>query len=716
MNQRTSIMSRMFILLGLLFLLPFAIGVQMFRVNVLEGDGLRELWNSQAIDYIEIPAQRGNIFDANGSLLATNSAVYKIAVDPYAPGTTADDLAHVGDILSSHTGRPASFYRNKIKTAPSNSRYIVLERSISVQAYEDVRELGVRGVILEEEYKRTYNFGSLSAHMLGYVNHNMNGMTGLESSYNKPLKGKSGLQQVRRDRSNRIFAFVGAPRQQPRQGYSLHTTIDSYIQAIVEEELEAGVKRNLAEHGSAIVMDPRTGAIKAMANYPTFNPNSPAAPESENRRNFAVSDMFEPGSTFKLVTAIAAVEQNVVDFEEIFETPENGRVQIHGQWMRDHLPLGNLTFKETIAKSSNIATSEIAMRLDPKTYYQYARNLGFGTPTNIDLNNEIGGRLQKPYEWSGVTLPWMSIGYEVQATSLQIAQAYAAFANNGKMMKPYIVSHMTDEFGNIVEKTTPSKVRQIASESTIEKLQPIFEEVVTDSGTANMAAVEGLRVAGKTGTAQKFINGRYTSNYKASFVGYFPVESPSYVVLVMLDEPKTSYYGGYTAGAVFKEITTRIAGLDETIRKSAAPGNSIAATDSLITPLLKGRSLSSAKALLETNGFVFETTGSGSLIIGQEPAASEKIARNSFLKLQLGEVSETELQDEFVTIPDLRQMNMRRATALLNDLGLKVERIGSGTIYNQFPLAGERMRHGRTVVVRGKAQSMENVTQLASQR
>lgn len=702
--------------MGLLFLLPFAIAVQLFRVNVIEGEGLRDLWNSQAIDYIEIPAQRGNIFDANGSLLATNSTVYKIAVDPYAPGTTRDDLRSVGKALSKHTNRSASFYQNKIRTSPTNSRYIVLERSISVQAYEDIRALDIRGVILEEEYKRTYNFGTLSAHTLGYVNHNIDGMTGLEGKYNKLLKGESGLQQVRRDRSNRIFAFVGAPRQQPRQGYSLHTTIDSYIQAIVEEELEAGIKRNRANHGSAIVIDPKTGAIKAMANYPTFDPNSPAAVKSENRRNYAVSDMFEPGSTFKLVTAIAAVEQGVVDFDEVFETPENGRVQIHGQWMRDHDPLGNLTFKETIAKSSNIATSEIAMRLDPKTYYQYARNLGFGTPTNIDLNNEIGGRLQKPFEWSGVTLPWMSIGYEVQATSLQIAQAYAAFANGGELMKPYIVSHITDEFGNVIENTQPSKVRQVASKSTIEKLQPIFEAVVTDSGTAEWAAVEGLRIAGKTGTAQKYINGRYTSSYRASFVGYFPVEDPSYVVLVMLDEPKTSYYGGFTAGAVFKEITTRIAGLDETIRKSITPGNTFANSDSLITPLLKGQPEESAIAFLDANGFTYKTRGTGSIVTGQKPSASEKIARNSFIELQLGNVTDNTPSDDMITIPDLRHMNMRRATALLHNLGLGVERIGSGTIYNQFPLAGEKMRLGRTVVVRGKAQSMENVTQIALQK
>ena len=708
-------MSRMFILMGLLLLLPSAILVQIFRVNVVEGDGLRELWSSQAIDYIPIPAQRGNIYDAGGSLLATNSVVYKIAVDPFYPGITRDDLNDLGTVLSQHTGRSAVYYRNKIRNAPSNSRYIVLERSISVQAYDDVRELGIRGVILEEEFRRNYNFETLSAHLLGYVNHNMDGMSGLEAKYNQILKGEGGLQQVRRDRSNRIFAYVGAPRQQPRQGLSLHTTIDSYVQAIVEEELENGIKSTRAKQGTAIVMDPKTGAIKAMANYPTFDPNSPASSNTENRRNYAISDMFEPGSTFKLVTAIAAVDQGVVDFDEIFETPENGRLQIQGQWMRDHDPLGNLNFKQAIAKSSNIATSEIAMRLDPKQYYQYARNLGFGTPTNIDLHNETGGRLQRPYEWSGVTLPWMSIGYEVQATPLQIVQAYSAFANRGKMMKPYVVSHLTDELGNVKEKTRPSLVRRIAKEETIEKLMPVFEEVVSDSGTAGRATVEGLRIAGKTGTAQKYIGGRYTANYRASFAGFFPVEDPSYVILVLLDEPKTSFYGGFTAGAVFKEITTRIAGLDNSIRRSVTREAPIADGNETVVPQLVGHQLSSATSILRANDIKYKTTGSGSYIIDQSPLASEKILRNSSLELKLGDLKDNETPDGFVKIPELRNMSMRKASSIIRGLGLEFEMIGSGTIYNQFPLAGELMREGRTVTVRGRARSMENVTLMAAQ-
>lgn len=713
MNERTVVMGRMFLLLGLILLIPFAILMQILRVNVIEGDGLRELWSTQAIDFIPIPAQRGNIYDANGSLLVTNSANYKVAVDPHAPTTTADQLRLISQVLSEHTDRSASFYNSRIQNSPDRSRYIVLERSVSVQAYEDLRELGIRGLILEEEYKRNYNFGTLSAHVLGFVNHNIDGMTGLEAQYNTVLKGEDGLQQVRKDRQNRIFSYVGAPKKFPRQGYSLHTTIDAYIQAITEEELESGMKRHRAKLGTAIVMDPKTGAIKAMANYPTFDPNNPATIDSENRRNFAVADMLEPGSTFKLVTALAAVEQGVIDFDEIFETPANGRKTIHGQLMRDHQPLGNMDFTGVIARSSNIATSEISMRMEPTVFYQYARNMGFGTPTNIDLPNELGGRLQRPYEWSRVTLPWMSIGYEVQVTPIQLLQAYAAFANNGNMMRPYLVERVADEFGNTVQKKSPSTVRRIAKQSTIDRLLPIFEEVVSDSGTAEWASVKGLRIAGKTGTAQKYIDGRYQAIYRASFVGFFPVDDPKYVMLVILDEPSSSIYGGFTAGSIFKEMATRIAGLDDNIHRDLFDGQ-IVSTESKVIPQMVGLAPASARSILNGKQMAVRTTGTGDIVIEQIPSAGNEIIGNTPVTLKLGNVLPDSIPTDFAQIPDLRGMNMRQATTLLLTRGLQVETIGSGTIYDQFPRAGDLMRKGRTVTVRGRARTMQQATTVAT--
>ncbi len=713
MKERTAILSRMFIVFGLILLIPTAIGLQLLRINFWEGEKLRELWSEQAIDNISIPAQRGNIYDDDGSLLVTNSVAYKVALDPHVPGLTRDQVRQLCNTLSKHTGVAASRYLNKVDAAPRRSRYVVLEDNIDTEAYEEIRALNIRGVIQEEDYQRRYNFGTLAAHVLGFVNHGLEGMIGLEKEYNKQLKGTDGVQQVRRNRNGGIFAYVGAPRKQPQQGHSLHTTIDSHIQAILEEELKAGIDRTKSDYGSAIVMDPNTGAIKAMANYPTYNPNNPASSENENRRNYAISDMIEPGSTFKLVTAIAAVEQNKVKFDETFETPEDGNMQIHGQWMRDHDPLGTLTFPEVISKSSNIATAEIAMRLSNDTFYQYARNLGYGTPTNIDLPNEVAGRLQKPYEWSEVTLPWMSIGYEVQVTPMQIAQSYAAFANGGKMMRPYLISKITDGEDNTVWEYTPVEVRQIALKSTLDKLSPVFKEVVSDSGTAEYAQVTGLSIAGKTGTAQKFIEGRYRSAYRSSFVGFFPADDPKYVCLIVMDEPGIyPPYGGYIAGPVFRETSKRIAGLDNEIEKqiieSEKPSSPWA-----YAPEVREMTLDEAKHILKNQRLAYDTEGSGVWVAGQEPKPGSRLEPADEIVLTLSaamtSADTSEVPDTHGVIPDVGGMNMRKASLLINSQGFEARLIGSGTVYTQFPRPGDLMQKGRTVTVRGKARSMETI-------
>ncbi|MCG2590364.1 penicillin-binding transpeptidase domain-containing protein [Rhodohalobacter sulfatireducens] len=713
MSDRSSIMSRMFLLFGFLLLLPAGIFFQLLRVNVAEGDGLRELWNSQAIDYVSIPAERGDIYDATGSILATNQVIYQVAVDPKTVGRTSQDIQRIAETLSNHTSRNVNYYKRKIQNAPSRSQYVVLEKSVPVQAYEDLNLLDIRGLLLEEEYRRNYNFGSLAAHVVGFVNHEMKGMAGLESEYDDILKGTDGLQQVRKDPLNNIFAYVGAPRKQPEQGYSLHTTINSQIQAIVEEELEAGIERHMADKGTAIIMDPKTGAIQAMANFPYFNPNSPATIENENRRNYAISDQIEPGSTFKVATAIAAIEQELVGFDEKFETPEKGYKMIHGQTMRDHDPLGTLTFSEVISKSSNIATSEIAMRMEPESFYQYARNLGFGTSTQIDLPGEKEGRLQRPYEWSLVTLPWMSIGYEVQVTPMQMIQAYAAVANDGVMMKPYVVESVRDEFGNILQQRKPVSVRKVADEETIDKLIPILEDVVSDSGTASWAMVEGLRIAGKTGTAQKFKDGQYQTKYRASFVGFFPVEDPEHAIFILLDEPKTSIYGGFTAGSIFKEIATRISGLDNSIQKST-PKDMIAEDAPNVAPKLTGLQFENASILLNKNGIPFKKIGEGIFVEEQIPAPGEKIDPNKPLEIKLTNQTTDSIPEGYAQIPDLTNLNMRQATFLLMSRGFEIETVGSGTVYTQFPRAGDLMKKGRTVTVRGKAKSISQSQSIAS--
>ena len=727
MNHRNSIVGRMVLILGLLLLVPAAIAVQMFRIQVFHGDEFGQLWAEQALDEIPIPAQRGLIYDRKGRELVTNRIESRIILDPKAPGMTSALIDSALRVLSKETGRSVADYRNTIRSNTNSPRYIVLERRAPMSAVEAVRPLKLNGLIIEESFKRAYNYGTLASHVLGFMGHEGYGLTGLEASYNAQLQGKDGAQQVRRDRSGKIYAYVGAPSRKPVHGLDIHTTLDATIQAIVEEELANGIEQHKAKRGTAIVMDPRNGEVIAMANMPTYDPNDPAAYETSTRRNIAIADMIEPGSTFKLVTAIAAVEKEKVGLDEIFETPENGIVMIKGQPMRDHEPLGTLNFSQVFSRSSNVATSEIAMRLQPQVFYQYARNMGFGSPTNIDLPNEVAGRLQKPFEWSAVTLPWMSIGYEVLATPLQVTQAYAAFANDGMMMKPYVVDRITDADGDVRYETEPIRVRQIAEKKTLEKLYPVFEEVLEDSGTARMATIDGLRIAGKTGTAQKFVDGRYRTSYYASFAGFFPVEDPKYVILVIYDEPRTVMYGGWTAGLTFREITKRLAGYDPelTLQREEVE---LADLDLEIVPHVEEMAREDVESLLKVLGISYRIEGKGNWITAQDPAAGDTLKDGKELRLLAelktesavttdgsvadagGNTKSAREQIALIEVPDLNGLNMRQARHLLRSQGLKANQIGSGTIFAQFPKAGTLLREGKTVTYRGRARDLGEVS------
>lgn len=712
-EHRTAILSRMFIVLGLVFLLPCALAFQLFRINYVEGEGLRELWSKQAIDYVPIPAQRGNIYDKNGTLLATNAVDYQISLDPKVPGLTRDQIVELTAKLGSITLKPGSFYLDKVDSAPSRSRYVVLGKNLSGVIKDEIDALGIKGVIIEGNFRRKYTFGSLASHSLGFVNHNMQGRIGIESFYNTELAGSDGVRQVRKDPFGNVSEYVGAPKKLPQEGYSLHTTIDAYIQAILEDELKVGVDKFRANYGTAVIMDPKTGAIKALANYPTFDPNFPGNDDDINRRNFAISDMVEPGSTFKLVTAIAAVEQNKVDFDEIFETPENGEVVIHGLTLRDHDPLGNMTFQEVMQQSSNVATAEIAMRLGNNEFYQYARNLGFGTPTYVDIAGEESGRMAKPYDWSLVSLPWMSHGYELLATPIQTAQAYAAFANDGMLMRPYIVDHIEDASGNIVSQHEPVEIRRVAKKRTLDQLLPIFESVVSDSGTGDLAQVDGLRIAGKTGTAKKVVNGRYTNNYRGSFVGFFPVEDPKYVCFILLDEPKPIGYGGLTAGPIFRQVATRIAGLDGDLeRQMIADENETLLLAQV--PFVEGLPVAQAKEILSKLDLDFKVSGKEGYVKEQTPVAGTELLPGEKISIILSEtyvpIDSASVREGFAQIPDLNGMNMRNATNLLTSLGLEVTKVGSGTVFAQFPKAGEMMRKGGEITIRGRSKSFETIT------
>ena len=699
----------MFVVFGLLLLLPFFIALQIVRIQWFEGSELRALWSEQAMDAIAIPAQRGLILDAEGRELVGNTVTYTVAVDPQLPGTTRDDLYRFTGRLAEVAPRSASYYQQRIRSASAASRYVVLERNMSSGAADHLRDSGLRAVILEEQYSRRYNYESQASHVIGYVNRELEGMAGMEASYNNYLRGVDGQRQVRRDRGGRIRAYVGAPRKQPQQGHTLISTVDAHIQAIAEEELRSGVERGLASRGSIVVMEPRTGAIKAMANYPSFDPNNPAASPSEDRRNTVVSDLIEPGSTFKLMTAIAALENGWVALDEQFDT-DDGKRLISGQMMRDHDPLGTISFSEAIQKSSNIAISEVASRVPSETLYQYVRNFGFGSHTYVDLPGESSGNLRKPYEWSAVTKPWLSIGYEVQVTLMQLVQAYAAFANDGVIMRPYIVDRVVDDSGREVKRNRPQSVRRVIRPETIETMRPVLESVVSDSGTAAYAKIDGFRIAGKTGTAQKYMDGRYQARYLASFAGFFPADDPKYVCLVMVDEPRLSYYGGFIAGPIFRNLAMRLIGLDDELH--VKPDDTGDPMMWAVAPDLQGHRKEDARAILASKNISARFRGEGHYVISQNPEPGEQIMKTDpvYLDLSDAKASDDESVDQMRSrVPDVRGMSMRKASTWLREAGFEVEMIGSGTIYSQFPQPGESYRKGRKVTVRGRARDLPTI-------
>ncbi len=563
----------MVVVLTLLLLFPLGVAGRILYLYLQQGEELRRQARRQLIAHQEIPAMRGNIYDQEGRLLVVNTARFDVALDPTKPEFQRIQRSFFS-FMATLTGRSETYFWRRVRNRVSQ-RYVVLWRNLSEEQKEALerqantwlQEVGrsygslrTLGILLEPHFGRKYTYGSTAAHVLGYVTTDLEGLAGLELQYNRFLRGEPGMRELQRDRRGRIKALVGGKEEAPRHGQHLVLTIDLVRQAIMEEELSRGVAEVGARWGTAIAVDPETGAIIAMANVPGFHPERASRYPASVRRNHAITDRIEPGSTFKLVTAVAAVEQGILSLQDSIDTGAGWAV-FSGRTMRDVHAHGRISFAEAIIYSSNVGIARVARRMDPGVFYQYARNFGFGQPTWVDLPGEVEGSLKRPSEWSRTTQAWMSIGYEVEVTPLQLLMAYAALANGGRLMRPYVVAERRSITGKVLWKAHPDSIRRVLKAETARQLIPVFEEVVR-RGTGKKAQVPGIRIAGKTGTAQKVVNGRYQRGaYRATFVGFFPVEHPQVAMLVLLDEPRRKYYGGDAAAPIFRRIAERWVGI-----------------------------------------------------------------------------------------------------------------------------------------------------------
>ena len=536
---------RLRLVVGLFGLSFCAILIRLAIVQVFEHTYLHDLAARQYSRNITLHPERGRILDRHGRVLATSvpvPSVYALPQEIDNPDAVAKQVAEV-------LGQPLATVQHQLtSTAP----FVWLARQLPPEVGERLQKLNLRGVQVLQETRRFYPKRHLAGQVLGFVGVDGLGLGGLEHLYNRELTGTPRQVRLQRDASGRTVQIVdGDPSDQPR-GADLYVTLDERLQYVAEKEIAARVQETQAKSGLVVVMHPPSGDILALASYPFFNPND--FQDSKQRawqRNRAVTDPVEPGSTFKLVTASAALEENVAQVTDMFFC-ENGLFVHGGRRLRDHHGYGLLSFTQVIEKSSNIGTAKISERLSDTQLYTYIRRFGFGEKSLVNLPGEEEGLIRPPKKWSRPTHDSLAFGQEVTVTPLQLLAAYAAVANGGWLMRPRMVEHVVQ--GDDSQFFAPQARHQVLSSQTLERINDILVGVV-ERGTGKQAAVEGYTVAGKTGTAQKVERGGYShSKILASFVGYVPAEAPQLAILVILDEPLRAKWGGEAAAPVFKRV------------------------------------------------------------------------------------------------------------------------------------------------------------------
>lgn len=526
-------------------LLIFA--VKLVLIQVFKSSYLASLAEQQHNYFIELEPVRGTIYDRNLRPLAFNVPVYSLFANPKS--MSADDKSEAANHLSTLLNLSPAYLQERLSR---NKYFVWLKRKMSLDETEQIKKLKLKGIGFQKESKRYYPNGSLAAHIIGFAGTDNEGLEGLELSYNTYLKGKGGKLQVLRDAHQRQLQ-LGESFVPAQDGFHLVLTIDETIQYIAERALDKAYQQYNAKGASIIVMDVHTGEILALANRPTYSLDEVSTSSIENRTNRAISYVYEPGSVFKMITAAAALEEGIfVEEDKIF--CENGKYKVANNILTDHHPYGTLTFTEVIGFSSNIGVAKIAQKIGSDNVYKYGRLFRFGISTGIDLKGEVNGWLKSPSQWSKTTIGAIPIGYEVTVTPLQLVGAIASVANEGVYMRPFVVKYVKDSKNEVIKSFEPQVMDRAISPETSRRLTEILKWVV-ENGTGKKARIEGMAVAGKTGTARKVVDGKYAGGkYYGSFMGFAPADHPRLAAIVVVDEPRPSYFGGTVAAPVFQEV------------------------------------------------------------------------------------------------------------------------------------------------------------------
>lgn len=661
----------LFVAIGLV-LWMLVIGGRLVQLQIHRHDELALRARNQQLSSIETAPTRGQVLDRQGRELARSLDTESFYSDP-SEVTNVEETARK---IAAITGVDRADLVKKFNEAKdANKKFIWLVRRLEMERAGKLDALELDGVYSRKEPKRYYPNDTLAAHVLGFVGTDEIGLGGVEQSYNEKIRGEAGKVYLEHDRDQRSFESYEV---QAHPGQTIVLTIDQLIQYRTEQALSAAVQRTHAKSGSAIVMDPRTGEILALANAPTFNPNQPGADPPEARANWALQNIYEPGSTFKIVAYSAAIEKGLVTPDDKIDC-QNGSITVAGRLVHDGHPYGVLTVADALAKSSNVGAIKLGLMAGDESMYDFMKRLGFGSRTGIDLAGESPGILRPVTRWQPASMGSLAIGQEVGVTPLQMASAYSVLANNGSWIKPHIVRELRNPDGGV---TFQAKVeaRPALKAETCAALRTMMEGV-TLRGTAKKAQLEGYTAAGKTGTAQKIdpkTHGYSATKFIGSFVGFAPVSNPAVVIIVVIDEPEGAYHGGDVAAPVFREIAEQV--LPEL---NVTPDTEVRNPPSLIA----GISKPSPQQMKED-----------AAQMARREETLPQVAANSFAG-KTNEVVFARASNRGALMPDLRGQSVRDALRMCAQLGLRLEAHGDGFAAQQNPAPGTEVATGQTVRV-----------------
>lgn len=627
-----------------------------FQIQVLSGKLLKTLAERQHIKTLQIEPERGIIFDRNGEKLAASTMVSSVFADP----SKINNSAEVAEVLAPILNIDKETITRKLS---GSKNFCWLARKIPPDQASRIEALNIDNVFLIKEPKRFYPNGELAGRLIGFVGLDYTGLEGLELKYDNYLKATpEKLIWARDARGNRLYPRIEKPVVQQEEGYNLILTIDGRIQHIVESNLQEAITAKGAKGGFVVVMDPKTGEILALADQPGFDPNKFSSYNLGKGKNKVITDCFDPGSTFKPFLAAGALEEGIVKETDRFNC-ENGTYVISDRTFHEanKKRYGSLTFHDVLKYSSNIGCVKISEKLKKEKFYHYIKQFGFGSKTGIDLPGEVSGLLRPQQNWTRVDTSTIAFGQGVSVTAIQLITALSAIANDGMLMKPHIVRAVVNKQGQIIEKVTPTSVRQVVSPKTAKRLTAILKDVVgDDDGTGKKAQIPNVAVAGKTGTSQKFDFSRrvYSSErVRTSFMGFFPAEDPQVAILVTLDEPQRDKWGGVAAAPVFKNIGEQILTCFKTDIKEAP------------FPVLEEE---------KTNGIKLKLV-----------SAPQIISRHNDM--------ENDMDDPFM--PDFTGMTIRDVLKKAREKGLDIKVAGTGWAMSQEPKPGMPIRNHRSCAV-----------------